>query len=84
MLQAHIESTKQRKYFYFILWQLLQLNVSAVNNHATQKDQSPWNCHVSKMFNVEAPEIRDCPQNILIPRIQTIKWSMVGVKKCIQ
>ncbi len=55
-------------------------DVSSLNNNATQKDQPLRNYPDSKVDNIEAPEGKDCPENILMPGIQTNDWSATVVK----
>ncbi len=55
-------------------------DVSALNNRAILQDKLPKNYPVSKVDHIIAPDDRDCPQNIILPKLQTNNWLMTGVK----
>ncbi len=55
-------------------------DVSSPNNRAIQQDKSPKNYPVSKVDHVVAPDGRDCPQNVILPTMQTNNWLIAGVK----
>ena len=55
-------------------------DVSALNNHKILQDKLPKNYPVSKVDHIIAPDGRDCPQNIILPKLQTNNWLITGVK----
>ncbi len=64
-----------RNSFNIIVWDVL-----SVNNCMTQKDKPPRNYPDSNPCDVEAPAGRNCPQNIIMPRVQTNDWLTTDVK----